>query len=293
MFSAMVVPPGTSQVLAACVLLALPGCGKSQESKVIQAIEAAFPGGHRRCLGLAGTTVGIHVAATTFGETLWFASTGVTSPISHAFVFWAGRAAAPVPELVADLAGRGILTKTTVNATVDTESSQLGPQTVSNGYYFHPTLYRHRTENFPVDIYVTKPFDDGFQYVLQTQGGPSFAHYASFPSRLYDTPLPPPDQHYAIPTITPYAVSLVTSACFAETLDGIDSIRDTTNFLGARTLEVDVRYGQHPPDWMLTPAFQRAAIGADTPSITKPRLATAILKIEGGMLSYMREDQRR
>ena len=96
-----------------------------------------------------------------------------------------------------------------------------------------------------------------------------------------------------MPTTTPYAVSLVTSACFAETLDGIDSIRDKTNFLGARTLEADVRYGQHPPDWMLTPAFQRAAIGADTPSITKPRLATAILKIEGGTLSYMSEDARR
>ena len=128
--------------------------------------------------------------------------------------------------------------------------------------------------------------------MLQTQAGPTFAQPVSFPSRLYDTPLPPPDQHYLVPTTTPYAVSMVTSACFRETLDGVDAIRDQTNFFRARTLEVDVRFGQHPPDWMRTPAFARAAIGPDTASITRPRQATVTLKVEGDTLSYLREESR-
>ena len=290
MFSASV-RVGALRVLPACMILTLPGCGKSQESKVIQVIEAAFPNGHRRCLNFAGASVGIHVAAA-FGETLWFPSTGVTSPINHAFVFWASRADAPVPELVADLAERGIIKKATVDATIDAEASQLGPQAISpQGIYYHPTIYRHRTSSFPVDIYTTKAFDDGFGFALQTQG-PTFAQPASFPSRLYDTPLPPPDQHFLVPTTTPYAVSLAMSACFPETLDGVDAIRDKTNFLGARTLEADVRFGQHPPDWMLTPAFGRAAIGPDTPSITRPRHATVILKVDGDTLSYLSEESR-
>ncbi len=275
-----------------CPALLLPGCGKSQETKVVRAIEAAYPNGHRRCLNLAGASVGIHVAAG-FAETLWLPSTGVTSPINHAFVFWASRADAQVPELVADLAERGIIKKATVDATVDAEGSQLGPQAISpQGIYYHPTIYRHRTMSFPVDIYTTKAFDDGFNYALQTQAGPNFAQPVSFPSRLYDTPLPPSDQHYLVPTTTPYAVSVVTSACFLETLDGVDAIRDKVNFLGARTLEADVRFGQHPPDWMLTPAFGRAAIGPDTPSITRPRHATVVLKVEGDTLSYLSEESR-
>ena len=288
----MMVFPNTLRTLAAFTLLTLPGCGRSPESKVAHAINAAFPDGQRRCLGLAGIAVGIHVAAGA-GETLWFPATGVTSPLHHAFVFWAARADAPVPELVADLAGRGILTKATVEATADAEITQLGPQTVSRGYYDHPTLYRHRMDRYPVDIYTTKPFDDWFDYAQHFRIGSTFDQSASLPSRLYDVALPPPDQHYLVPTMNPYALSVVTSACFPETLGGVDAVRvKEAIFGGEHYVEADVRYDEHPARWMLTHAFRRAAIGPDTSSIIRPRLATVTLTLKGADMSYLREDPR-
>ena len=224
---------------------------------------------------------------------MWYPSTGPTSPVRHLFVFWAARADAPMPELVADLADRGVLTKVTVEVHTDAETTALGAQIVSaSGIYDHPTLYRHLNRTFPVDIYTTKPFDDAFGYVRQTTLGPSFMQGSGFPSQLCDRPLPPPDTHYLVPTTQPYAISTVSATCFPETLDGVDATRVKDHLFGGHYMEADVHFTEHPPAWMQTRIFQRAAIGPDTPSITKPRRATVILNMDGDKLTYVREETR-
>lgn len=278
-------------VIMSILPLALPGCGRSQEAKVIDAIEAKYPGGQPRCLGL-GNLPGVHVAVQS-DERLFYPSTGPTAPANHLFILYAARSGDPVPELVTDLAGRGMLTKVTVQATVDAETSGNGPQMVSaTGIYFHPTWYAHRTGSFAVDIYETPPFDVAFGYAVQAPIRRPWAPIGSFPSRLYDGPLPPPDRHYAIPTIDPYAVSIATAACFRETIDRVTAIRIKEAINGDHFMEADVLFAEHPAEWMTTAAFRRAAMGPNTDSFTKPRLATVILKMSGDQLAYAYEKGR-
>lgn len=271
------------------LMLGIGGCGRSQEAEIRDAIKVKFPDGKRRCLGLSTDSIGIHVVQR-LGETLYYPGAGPTSPVRHAFVFYAIPASAPVPELVADLTARGILKREEVQATVDTETSGLGPQIVSaDGIYSHQQWVRHKSNSFPVSIYETHPADDAFDYQVQASARLSILSSASFPSRIYDDPFPSADQHYAIPTIDPYALSIVTAACFEETVDQVANIRQSQAFGGGQLVEADVTFDQAPPSWMLTPAFSRAAIGNDTASITKPRHATVVLQVMDGRLSYLQE----
>ena len=271
------------------LLLGMCGCGRSQEADVRDAISAKFPDGKRRCLELSTGVVGIHVARGS-GGTLYYPATGPTSPIRHPFVFYAAPASAPVPELVADLATRGVLKKEEVQATVDTVTSGLGPQIVSaSGIYSHEQWHKHQSSSFPVSIYETRQADDAFDYRVQASDRLSVLSSVSFPSRIYDGPLPPVDQDYLIPTITPYALSVVTAACFVETADRVTNIRQSQAFDGGQLMEADVTFDQAPAAWMLTPAFSRAALGNGTDSITKPRHATVVFRIVDGKLSYLQE----
>ena len=54
-------------------------------------------------------------------------------------------------------------------------------------------------------------------------------------------------------------------------------------------MEADVLFSQHPPAWMTTRAFRRAALGPDVDWIDRPRLATVVFKMTGDRLSYAYE----
>ncbi len=87
--------------------------GRSQEAEVRSALAAAMLQGPCPCLPLQSDGVDIHVPAPP-GAALVYPATGAISPLHHAFVFWAGPTGGPVPDLVADLAERGILRRTVV-----------------------------------------------------------------------------------------------------------------------------------------------------------------------------------
>lgn len=275
--------------LIACLSLTLQACGRSQKSQVIHEITSRFPNGKTRCLQL-GNLPGIHVGQHVAG-TLYYPSAGPTSPINHLFVFYAARFGQPLPELVADLLDRGMLTKETVQATADQETSTVGPQVVSpTGNYSNLTIYSHRSTSFSVEVYTTKPYDPALAYAIQMPVRQVWAPTGSFPSRLYDVPLPANDRHYTIPTIDPFALSIVAGACLTETPDRVQEIRVKDAADGGHFAEADVLFEQHPPAWMTTRAFRRAALGPDVDWIDKPRLATIVFKMTGdGKLSYAYE----
>ena len=85
-----------------------------------------MPGGPRRCLPLQSDEVDIHVSAPP-GTALVYPASGITAPLHHAVVFWAGPADGPIPELVADLAGRGVVRRTLVDAVAHREISTEPP----------------------------------------------------------------------------------------------------------------------------------------------------------------------
>ncbi len=253
---------------------------------MIAAIQAKYPDGKPRCLGLGG--VGIHVRVA-LNQTLYYPSIGPTSPLNHLFVLYAAPSADPVPELVADLARRGILAKVTVPATIDAETTGYGPP--PNGGRVADGLGKwisHRITRFDVDVYQTRPFDGSFGYETNTSAQYLYSS-TSFPSRLYDVPLPPFDTHYAIPTVEPYALSVVTSVCFPETPDHVVGVQLKPTLDGGQYMEADIVFDEHPADWMSGPAFIRAAVTPNTPSLTKPRLATIVLAMRNGQLTYARE----
>jgi len=92
----------------------------SQEAEVRQATQDKFSDGMRRCLQLSPEAVGIHVPVVQDG-TLYYPSSGLTSPLRHLFIFYAAPEGRPVPELVAALARRGVLDRAVVHATVNVE----------------------------------------------------------------------------------------------------------------------------------------------------------------------------
>jgi hypothetical protein len=275
--------------VAAIALTAVSGCGRSQEAEVRAAIRERFAAGPRRCLGLAGDVVDIHVDPGR-GGTFYYPSAGITSPLRHAYVFYAARDGAPVPELVRELVGLGLLHETVVTAAIDVESTGVGPRLVSASVHQgREQWFRHDTRAFPVAIYATAPQDGRFEYeTRRTQSGRPFAP-PGFPSRMYADPLPPPDRHYVIPIVEPYALGIVKAACFPETVGAVGTIRKVTSWGGDEFVHADVAFEEHPLAWMSSPAFRRAAIGSDTPSLTAPRRAVVSFREVAGKLTYVSE----
>jgi len=277
------------------VLLVFGYCasGNAQEDQVRDAVAAKFPDGRRRCLRLSTDVVGLHVPQAN-GGTLFYPSTGPTSPTRHPFVFYAALDADPVPDLVADLAGRGLLKRSVVEATVDTEVGSVGPEVRygQNGMFVsHPTVYRHTLRRFPVAIYEAAAASPDFGYEVRT---PMLYVAPNLPSRLYDGPPPPADMHYSVPTTEPYAISVVAAACLKEQVEAVSNVRPfATPFgLGGPMLQADLTLSPEPPAWMLTPAFSRAALGPNTAPINKPRTVTVLLRQDGGRLTYVEEREQ-
>ena len=272
-------------VLAA-LLAAAPAA--AQEQQVRDAIAARFPGGIRRCLILSPAMTGIHVPSPQ-GGVLWYLSDGPTSPDRHLFVLYAAPADDPVPDLVANLADAGVVHRVVVTATTDTQRQRLGAQTQDrNGISYHPTLFSHERGTFPVAIYETAPNNPAFRY--QTIG--SLAYGPRFPSRLYNTPLPPSDQSYTVPVTEPYAMSLVDAACLAETVDTVANVEQKTLWTGAPYVQAVVSFREEAPDWMRTPVFTRTVMTPDSPSVTAFRHATVLFSIRDGKLVYEEEERR-
>lgn len=280
---------GAKAAGVALLLCGSCGCGMSQEAEIRQAIRDRFPDGMRRCLQLSPETVGLHVPAVP-GGTLYYPSSGLTSPLHHLFVLYAAPEGEPVPELVADLAKRGVVERAVIQATVDVEVHSLGPQVVSvAGISSHDEVYRHESRVVPVALYRTRSADAAFDYVVRASfGQPPFSP-PTFPSRVYGGALPPADQHYRIPTVEPYAVSIVAAACVRETPGRITNIREETAFNGEKLIKADVVLDGQAPDWMRTPAFRRAAFGAATPSTEGSRRTTVVLTVSHGRLRFARE----
>ena len=277
------------------VLLVLGYCasGNAQEDQVRDAVAARFPDGRRRCLRLPGDAVGLHVAQPA-GGTLFYPSTGPTSPTRHPFIFHAAPADGAVPDLVADLAGRGLLKRSVVEATVDAEVGSVGPEVRDgpNGMFVsHPTVYRHTFRRFPVAIHETAAASPDFGYDVLT---PIPYTPSNLPSRLYDVPLPPANVHYSVPTTEPYAISVVASACLKEQVGAVSNVKPFATLLGlgGPMLQADVTLSPEPPAWMLTPTFSRAALGPNTAPIDKPHTVTVILRQDGGKLTYVEERQQ-
>ena len=227
-----------------------------------------------------------------FGATLFYPGTGPTAPTRHLFVFYAAPAGDPVPELVGMLIDQGVLKKEQAEATIDAETTGLGPQTISKaGWYTHENWFRHAVTRFAVDIYVTNGLDPHFSYAVHTSMLDPAYPPQNFPSRTFANPLPPEGQHYVIPTISPYALSVVTAACAIEAPSDVENVRTFHNWIGAAGVKADVTFIQDVPAWMTTPAFSRAAPGQRRTAIGAPRRATILFApADDGTLTYSGED---
>ena len=270
----------------------MAGCGRSQEAEVRAALEAKFPGGGRQCFPLSPDTVGIHVSLPQ-GATLFYPSTGPTAPTHHLFVFYAGRADQPVPELVRLLAEQGLLRKEQVEATIDVETSGEGPLTITKaGWHTHGTLYHHAVSTFPVDIYLTARSDPHLNYDVHTAVHDVAYRAENFPSRAFSNALPPDGEHYVISTISPYALSVVTAACVQETVTAVSDVKTVHGWLGTPATQATVTYSEDVPPWMTTPAFSRVASGPRQGAFGAPRQATILFtQGEDGKLTYMEEER--
>ncbi len=113
----------------------------------------------------------------------------------------------------------------------------------------------------------------------------------NFPSRTFSNPLPADGQHYVIPTVSPYALSVVTAACAMEAPTDVENVRTIHNWIGQAGVRADVTFSQDVPAWMTTPAFSRAAPGQRWSAIGAPRRATILFAPgDDGKLTYMGED---
>lgn len=275
-----------SRLFCLTALLILPSCGRSDASRIRQALQDQFPDGVRRCLGLSSDTVGIHVSGPS--GVLYYPSTGPTASLRHPFVFYSANATEPVPELVQRLSDQGILRRAVVDATTDLERET--EQVVSAGdgsIRRNVKVYNHERHVFPVVIYTTAAQDDRFLYETRLPGTIDSLSAPNFPSRMYDNPLPSPDHHYDLPVVEPYALSVTTGACFPETIERIDDIRTSRDWGGQEIIQAEITLAQHPLVWMRTAAFSRVALGPATESIYEPRRATASFRITDGRLTYL------
>ncbi len=264
------------------------GCGKSDGAKVREAIAAKFPDGKLRCMPLQRGAVGIHVPSYQ-GNAPYYPPTGPTSPLLHLFVFYAAPSEAQVPEVVSLLSSDGVLSKVTVQATVDAEATGQGPMVVSpEGWHSHPNWFRHDRRSFGVDLYLVADQDPRFGYDVYTEA--RFSN-GNFPSLLYGGKLPPPDTHYVLPTRVPYALSVVGAACSTEHVAAVENVRHATLWNGMPVVWADVTWRQVVPDWMRTPAFSRAAVRGNTGSVAGLRRASTGFSIEGDRLSYVEEER--
>ena len=279
--------PIIAAVLAGAASLAAYGCGRSDASKALAAIQARFPDGHRRCIGLGGLT-GIKVARPRDGI-LFYPQEGPTSPLEHGFFFYAAKSNAPVPEPVHDLVHRGLLHVTTVDATVYVETNARGQQTASLLQDAGAGPFMHSSEQFGVDVYETDLYDKRFEYALQVPHQTTWAPPNTFPSKTYDVPITAGPQHWPVPTVEPYALSIVSAACLIETPERVTAIRVLDAADGGKFEEATVEWEQHPPAWMSSDAFRKAVLRPETVWIDKPRVGTSVLTLNDGQPKYVRE----
>ena len=278
-------------VLAVVALLGVTGCGRSQEARVRAAISAKYPDGMRRCLGIASNSVGIHADGGPGTTAFYYPGTGITSPLRRAYVFYAAPAAAPVPDLVRELAAAGKLHETVVDATADRQLQVPGREVVRpSGLRERLPAYRHEVAVIPVAIYETAGLDPDFDYLTRfpLRGVMSYPA-GGFPSRMYSGALPPSDTSYQIPTVEPYATNIVVRACVPEALGAVHAVREVRDLLGGAHVEADVEFDPRVPGWMATPAFRRAAMGPDTAPLDAPRRVTILFDVADGDLTYVRE----
>lgn len=274
--------------LSMLAVTSLGGCGKSDEAKVRAAIAAKFPDGKPRCMPLRTDAVGIHVPYDR-GGTLYYPSTGPTSPLRHLYVLYAAPADVSVPEVVLLLLQQGVASKVAVQATMDTETTGPGPLVVSAaGWHSHPDWVRHDRRSFEVDLYLVADQDPRFAYAVYTEA--RFSN-GNFPSLTYGGRLPPSDRHYVLPTRVPYAVSVVTAACSTEQVEAIPKIRHSTLWNGTPVVWADVEWRQDVPDWMRAPAFSRVAVSGNTDSVTGVRRASTGFAVDGDKLTYVEEER--
>lgn len=258
------------------------------------AIAAKFPDGPRRCLGLAGDIVGVHLPAVAGAN--WFPSTGPTLPLRHAFLFYAAPAADPVPELVGELASAaGVLHRTTFDWTVDTETSGPGPEVVgATGYRYRPNVFHHELAVTPVALYETEPQSAEFDYHTEFDNSdPPSRPPSRLPSRRYGDPLPPADGHYRVPVVVPYALGMVDSACYPEMVADASDVRALHGWDGSERVEATVTFDPHPPSWMAAPAFRRAAVGPSSEPVGQPRRVVVVFEpTRDGTLKYVTKVRR-
>lgn len=243
---------------------------------------------------MAGDIVGLHLP--TVAGANWFPSTGPTLPVRPAFLFYAAPAADPVPELIDALAAAGVLHRTMVDWTVDTETSGPDPEVVgATGYRYRPAAYHHGIAVTPVGLYLTEPQAEEFEYRNEFSGyapSPSMPP-TRLPSRMYDAPLPPADVHYQVPVVVPDALSMVTAACYPETVADVSDVRALHGWDGSERVEATVTFAPHPAAWMASPAFRRAAAGPSTEPIDRPRrMVLAFEPTRDGTLKYVTEVRR-
>ncbi len=277
------------RAVALACLLALASCGKSEGSKVLAAIKARFPDGQQRCLGMSGDAVGLHLSKPSNGV-LFFPSTGWTSPLRHLFVFWAGPASEPPPELAVLLAQHDVLKRVVVEGTLDVKTSGIGPAgpQAKAGYRTHVGWVHHERTPYPVAIYLTRRYDPRFGYEAHSLQRDNYA-LASLQSRAADGPLPPEDQDDPMQMATPYALSIVSSTCAVETPARVASAEDIRLWDGTPAVQAEVDYAEAAPPWAKLPAFTRTALGSESAPFTQERRATIMFAVEGDHLRYVEE----
>jgi hypothetical protein len=87
----------------------------------------------------------------------------------------------------------------------------------------------------------------------------------------------------------PYALSIVGAACPRETPERVTAVHVLDAAGGGKFEEASVEWAQHPPAWMSTDAFRRAALRPETIWIDKPRLGTSVLTLTNDQPKYVRE----
>ena len=276
------------------LVLFLAGCGPSEKSQIRHAYEVAFPGGHPMCFGVSFANNLPDEPGTVF-----FPSSGITSPVRHLFVFYVAPSNAPVPEYVKYFQDQDLIQRHDVTATMVHSTSADGPQMISPaGIYYHNTIFQHTFSTFPVSIYTTAPQDPRFSFEPRNPNIPMFdsgylrsRNTPVFLSRVYDNKLPPPDVDYTIPLMAPYTISLVTGECYNETLDRITDVQQVQSPSGNDLVEADVLLDPHAPDYMKTAIFRRAAnpSAGSVPSLDSPRETKLLFQVVSGKLHYLEE----
>ena len=272
--------------LAVAVGASVTARAQPRLEEIQSAIAAAMQNGPRRCLLLEPDSVDIHVTAPP-GASLIYPATGITAPLRHAFVLWAGPADGAVPALVADLAERGLLKRTLVDAVVHREvpaAPPAGHAALRSGEWF-----RHERTPLAVAIYETRGQDSAFEYNVRSVAFYTGVPGPSFPSEIVPDSGPPEGVEFMPPLAVPYSLSVVAAACLPETVASISNVRELQGWSADPDVLADVVFDEHPPDWMGTSAFRRAAFGRTTAPLDRPRRAVLVFRRTNGILGYVGE----